>query len=52
MRFLPAYEEQWENAYVQTAAQISDSDSSSEYPHQRSFVNSQLLNDERLDEVK
>ncbi|CAF0764190.1 unnamed protein product [Adineta ricciae] len=43
IRFPPAYEEDHENAYVNAAPRFSDSDSSCEPPHQRVFVNSQLL---------
>ncbi|UJR26562.1 hypothetical protein I4U23_007883 [Adineta vaga] len=43
IRFPPAYENDDENAYVNAASRLSDSDSSSEHPHQRMFVNSQIL---------
>jgi hypothetical protein len=42
---LPAYEDDQENAYVNAASRQSDSDSSSEHPHQRMFINSKILND-------
>jgi hypothetical protein len=45
IRLQPAYEDEQENAYVNSAPRQSDSDSSNENLHQRMFVNSKILND-------
>ena len=42
IRFPPSYEDDQDNAYVNAAPRLSDSDSSSEHPYQRMFINSQL----------
>lgn len=53
IRFLPAYEDDQENAYVHAASRLSDSDSSSnEQSHQHMFVNSKILNDNQKQEVR
>jgi hypothetical protein len=52
IRFPPAYEEDQENAYVNTAPTLSDSDSSNEHPSQRMFVNSKILNEHQTEEVR
>ncbi|CAF1233926.1 unnamed protein product [Adineta steineri] len=45
IRFPPAYEDDQESAYINAASsRLTDSDSSTEHLHQRTFVNSQILN--------
>jgi len=51
VRFSPAYEDEQENVYVQTAPRLSDSDSSNEQIIQRAFVNSKVLNEHSTQEV-
>lgn len=45
IRFSPAYEDEQENVYVQTAPRLSDSDSLNDLTIQRTFVNSTILNE-------
>jgi len=52
IRFPPAYEEDQENAYVNAAPTLSDSDSSNEHSYQRMFVNSKTLNENQTEEVR
>jgi hypothetical protein len=51
IRFPPAYEDDQENAYVNTAPKLSDSDSPNENPYQRTFVNSKILSDNQTQDV-
>jgi hypothetical protein len=52
IRFPPAYEDEQENAYVNTAPKLSELDSPGEHPYQRMFVNSQILNENPAQEVR
>jgi hypothetical protein len=51
IRFPPAYEDEQENAYVNTAPKLSDSDSLSEHSSQQMLANSQILNENQAQEV-
>ncbi|CAF4846585.1 unnamed protein product [Rotaria sp. Silwood1] len=52
IQILPKYEKSnQENVFVHTAPRLSDSDSSSDHSHQRTFVNSKILNDNQTQEV-
>ena len=52
IRFPPAYEEDQENAYVQTAPRLSDSDSSNELSSQQIPVNSKTSTTNPTQEVR
>ncbi|CAF1104298.1 unnamed protein product [Rotaria sordida] len=51
IQILPTYEKlNQDNVYVHTAPRLSDSDSSNEHFHHRTFVNSKILNDNQTQE--
>ena len=52
IQFPQSYEDDQDNAYVNAAPRLSDSDSSSELPYQRMFINSQILKNNRSQEVR
>lgn len=51
IRFPPAYEDDQENAYANTAPKSSDSELLNDQSYQRTFVNSQILNENQTQEV-
>jgi hypothetical protein len=40
-----------DNIYVQSSSRYSDLDSSSDYPYQRTFINSQVLKNNQINDV-